>query len=77
MAERGVDKTSLIKLGLYMFTSFMSRSDVRHMPLDGVVALIESRAPKSFPSTRFPWKSALPCIGAGASIRFHLANSGE
>ncbi len=50
MAERGVDKTSLIKLGLYMFTSFMSRSDVRHMTMDGVVALIESRAPKSFPN---------------------------
>ena len=50
MSERGVDKTSLIKLGLYMFTSFMSRSDVRHMPLDRVVSLIESRAPKSFPN---------------------------
>ena len=49
-AERGVDKTSLIKLGLYMVCSLLSRYDVRHMTLDEVVASIEARAPKRFPS---------------------------
>ena len=49
MAERGVDRTSLIKLGLYMFTSYMSRHDVRLMPMEEVVASIESHAPKRFP----------------------------
>lgn len=50
MVERGVDRTSLIKLGLYMFTSYMNRYEVRHMTLDEVVASIEARAPKRFPS---------------------------
>ena len=50
MAERGVDKTSLIKLGLYMFTSYMSRYEVRLMTLGEVVASIEARAPKRFPN---------------------------
>ena len=50
MEERGLDRTSVIKLALYMFTSYASRQEVRCIPLKELVARIESRAPYRFPS---------------------------
>lgn len=50
MEERGLDRTSVIKLALYMFTSYASRHEVRCIPLDDLVARIESRAPYRFPN---------------------------
>ncbi len=50
MEERGLDRTSVIKLALYMFTSYASRQEVRCIPLKELVARIESRVPYRFPS---------------------------
>ena len=49
-AERNIDRTSFIKLGLYMACRYLSMNDVRRMPLDEVVATLEASAPKRFPS---------------------------
>ena len=49
-AERNIDRTSFIKLGLYMACRYLSMNDVRRRPLDEVVATLEASAPKRFPS---------------------------
>ena len=49
-AERNLDRTSLIKLGLYMACGYLSSNDVRGMTLDEVVASLEANAPKRFPN---------------------------
>ena len=49
-AERNIDRTSFIKLGLYMACGYLSLNGVRHMTMDEVVAELEASAPKRFPS---------------------------
>lgn len=45
MQERNIDRTSVIKLSLYMLTTYMSRKDVRAMNLHELVKHIEQMSP--------------------------------
>ena len=49
MKERNLDRTSVIKLALYMLGSYMSRPDVKKKCIHQVLAEIESQAPERFP----------------------------
>ena len=50
MQERNLDRTSVMKLALYMLSSHMSRWDVRKQSLRQVLADMEAHAPRRFPS---------------------------
>lgn len=45
MQERNIDRTSVIKLSLYMLTTYLSRKDVRAMNLHELVKHIEQMSP--------------------------------
>lgn len=49
MEERQLDRTSVIKLALYMLASYMSRERTRALSLHEIVADIEHSAPPSYP----------------------------
>lgn len=49
MKERNLDRTSIIKLGLYMACGYLSLDGVRRMTLAQAVRDLESHAPKRFP----------------------------
>lgn len=49
MEERQLDRTSVIKLALYMFASYMSRERTRALSLHEIVADIEHLAPPCYP----------------------------
>lgn len=49
MEERQLDRTSVIKLALYMLASYMSREKTRTLTLHEIVADIEHLAPPSYP----------------------------
>ena len=48
--ERNLDRTSVMKLALYMLGGYMSRPDVKKKSIHQVLAEIESHAPRRFPS---------------------------
>lgn len=50
MEERRLDRTSLIKLALYMFSIHMSQSAVKKQPIKDVLADMEEKRPARFPS---------------------------
>lgn len=50
MSERNLDRTSVIKLGLYMLACYIEREDVKKLGLAEIVSDLESRAPASMPS---------------------------
>ncbi|MCQ2365326.1 MAG: hypothetical protein MJ051_07225 [Akkermansia sp.] len=45
MRERNIDRTSVIKLSLYMLSTYMSRKEVRAMNLHELVKDIERMSP--------------------------------
>lgn len=45
MKERNIDRTSVIKLSLYMLSTYLSRKDVRAMNLHQLVRSIEQISP--------------------------------
>ncbi len=47
MEEKGIDRTSIIKLALYMFDGFMQDEEVRKLNLYELVERIEELAPKN------------------------------
>lgn len=49
MEERLLDRTSVIKLALYMLTSYMSQEKTRSLTLHELVSDIEGQAPPNFP----------------------------
>ena len=49
MMERNLDRTSVMKLALYMLGGYMSRPDVKKKSIHQVLAEIETQAPDSFP----------------------------
>lgn len=49
MMERNVDRTSIMKLALYMPGGHMSRAAVRKMDIREVVEELETRVPRGFP----------------------------
>ena len=49
MQERNLDRTSVMKLALYMLSSHMSQPDVKKKSIHQVLAEIESQAPERFP----------------------------
>ena len=49
MMERNVDRTSIMKLALYMLGGHMSRAAVRKMDIREVVEELETRVPRGFP----------------------------
>lgn len=50
MEERRLDRTSIIKLALYMLSSHMSQPAVRKQGIRDVLADIEGKRPARFPS---------------------------
>lgn len=49
MMERNLDRTSIMKLALYMLGGHMSRAAVRKMDIREVVEELETRVPRGFP----------------------------
>lgn len=49
MQERNLDRTSVIKLALYLFSKYMAREDVRQQSLHELVSTIERMNPRSYP----------------------------
>lgn len=46
--ERNIDRTSVLKLAVYLFAIYMQRSDVKKQNLFELVAGMESLAPRNF-----------------------------
>lgn len=46
MKERNIDRTSVIKLSLYMLSTYLSRKEVRAMNLHELVRSIEQMSPE-------------------------------
>lgn len=49
MELRNLDRSSVIKLALYMLLSYMAREDVQMMDLYSLVRSMEKQAPPGFP----------------------------
>ncbi len=47
MVERAIDRTSVIKLALYLFDGYMQRSDVQRLNLFELVRHIEQEGPEN------------------------------
>lgn len=58
MDERGIDRTSVIALALYILDVYMSREETRSMNLSEILDDLRAKARKDMPSfVKFSWGS--------------------
>lgn len=56
MDERNIDRSTVIKLALYVLDSYMSRRDVQQMDLFAIIADLEKSASSTQPKfAQFSW----------------------